>query len=197
MGKPTPIEQLGVCIPRKKLTRTTYNSLFAVCFLSTCCYINYFYGLMKLNSLVFLFIYGFSFSKLIITLVLVNVSKGEFEKMNTSLIAPSLLTINCLISYFYGDFFMNCYTALLCSLIWTTMDCARYFTYAIWDVKFALDANVFSVKHPVGHPKNRANGGYGFYFNGTNREEVLADWNKFKNDETNGLLREIFLNHLE
>lgn len=95
-----------------------------------------------------------------------NVSRGEFEKFNTSLIAPSLLTINCLISHFYGDFFMNGYTALLCSLIWTIMDCARYFTYAFWDLRLALNANVFSVKYPVGHPKNRAGGGFGFYFNG-------------------------------
>jgi len=196
MGKATPIEQMGIMIPRKKLTAATYNPLFAVGFLITCCYINYFYGLMKLNQLVFLFLYGFSFTKLIITLVLVNVSKGEFEKMNTSLIAPSLLTINCLVSHLYGDFFMNCYTALLCSLIWTIMDCGKYITYATWDVKYALDANVFSIKYPVGHHKNKA-GGCGFYFNGRNTEEVLADWNKFKNDETNSPMREIFLNHLD
>lgn len=199
MGKETPIEQIGIKIPRKKITRKTYNSLFAIGFLIACCYINYFYGLLKLNSLVFLLIYGFSFAKLIITLVLVNVSRGEFELMNTSLIAPCLLTINCLISHLYGDFFMNCYTALLCSLVWTMMDCLRYFTYAFWDLKFALDANVFSIKYPVGHPRNHAppaTGGLGFYFNGTNKDEVLAEWNKFKNEENN-LMREIFLNHLD
>lgn len=70
MGKPTPLEELGVMLPRKKPNRTTYNSLFAVGFLITCCYCCYFHGLMKLNSLVFLFIYGFSFAKLIITLVI-------------------------------------------------------------------------------------------------------------------------------
>lgn len=196
MGKPTPIEQMGIHIPRKKLTASTYNSLVAAGFLIACCYINYLYGLMKLNQLVFLFLYGFSFAKLIIALVLVNVSKGEFEKMNTSLIAPCLLTLKCLISHLYGDFFMNCYNALLCSLIWTIMDCARYFTYAVWDVKFALDANVFSIKYPVGHPKNKA-GGCGFYFNGRNINEVLADWERFKNDETNSPMREIFLNHFD
>lgn len=66
MGKLTPFEELGIMIPRQKPNN---NSLFAVGFLITCCYVNYFYGLMKLNSLVFLFIYGFSFSKLIISLV--------------------------------------------------------------------------------------------------------------------------------
>jgi len=199
MGKSTPLEQMGIKIPRKKESKTTYNSLFTIGSLITMCYINYLYGLMRLNSLVFLFIYGFSFSKLIINLVLVNASKGEFEKMNTSLIAPSLLTINCLISSVYGDFLMNCYTALLCSLIWTVMDCTRYLTYIIWDLKFALDANVFSIKYPVGHPKNHGgkDSSFGFYFNGTNEEEVLAEWRKFKQGESNSLLKEIFLNHLE
>lgn len=125
MGKPTPIEQIGILIPRRRVTASTYNSLFAIGILITCCYINYFYGLMKLNQQVFLFLYGFSFTKLIITLVLVNVCKGEFEKMNTSLIAPCLLTINCLVSHLFGGFFMNCYTALLYALVWTIMDCGK------------------------------------------------------------------------
>ena len=109
--------------------------------------------------------------------------------------APTLLTINCFISHLYGDFFINCYTALLCSLVWTITDCLRYFTYAFWDVKYALDANVFSIKYEVGHPKNRA-GGAGFYFNGTNYDEVIEQWIKFNNEENN-LMKEIFLNHLD
>lgn len=117
--------------------------------------------------------------------------------MNSSLIAPSLLTINCLVSHFYGDFFMNGYTALLCSLIWTIMDCLRYFTYAAWDLKFALDANVFSVKYPVGHPKNRAGvPGCGFYYNGTNLDEVLSEWRKYEQGDNN-LVKEVFASHLE
>ena len=197
MGKSTPIEQIGIQIPRKRLNKKTYNPILAVCFLISCCYINYYFGLMKLNPLVFLFIYGFSFAKLIITLVLVNVSRGEFDKINSSLIAPVLLTINCFIQYFYGDFFMNCYTALLCSFIWTTTDCLRYFTYTLWDISYALDANVFSIKYPVGHVKNKAGDtGLGFYFNGTNEKEVLLSWIKFKNEE-NSLLKEMFLDHLD
>lgn len=126
-----------------------------------------------------------------------NVSRGKFDKMNSSLIAPSLLTINCLVSHFYGDFFMNGYTALLCSLIFTIMDCLRYFTYAAWDLKFALDANVFSVKYPVGHRKNHAGKpGCGFYYNGTNMEEVKADWQRYL-DGKNILVDEMFSSHLE
>jgi hypothetical protein len=57
------------------------------------------------------------------------------------------------------------------------MDLARYFTYASWDLRVALDVSIFTLKYPVGHPKNRRDAG-GVYANGLNNETLVKKWNQ-------------------
>ncbi len=100
---------------------------------------------------------------------MMNCCNGEVEIWDTSLIAPLLLTTN---SRYLS--LLHPKTALLCAFVYSLMDILRYFTYASWDLRVALDLWIFSIKYPVGHPKNRKDCG-GSYINGLNNDKILND----------------------
>lgn len=56
--------------------------------------------------------------------------------------------------------------------VYSVMDFARYFTYASWDLRDALDLWIFSLKYPEGDPR-RKGGQNGLYLNGLNNKELL------------------------
>ncbi|XP_015782514.1 cholinephosphotransferase 1 [Tetranychus urticae] len=184
-GKQTPLEECGIKIPRRK-SQAIYNPLYPLALLLFLSWVNYMSGLFVLNPAAFIMVYGFAFAKLVNSLVMVNVSRGEMDKWDSSLVAPLLLTIN---QSFIG--LIHPYTALLCALVYSIMDFARYFTYSCWDLTNALDCYIFSIKYPVGHKKWRG-GNEGFYINGLNNESVLKAWKKFEEEEKDGLMKELF-----
>lgn len=185
LGKKTPLEESGVNIPRRT-SHSIYNPLYPLGLLLFLSWFNYVSGLFTLNSTAFIMVYGFAFAKLVIALVMANVSRGEMDKWDSSLVAPLLLTINqSLIGLIHP------YTALLCALVYSMMDFARYFTYACWDLTSALDCYILSIKYPVGHEKWRG-GNEGFYINGLNNEDVKRSWKKFEETEKDGLMKDLF-----
>ena len=145
-GKKTPLEDLGIEIPRRN---SIYAPLVPLALLTTFTTICFLRGLFIVSPSVFILSFGFCFAKLTITLVMVNISKGEMEPLDSSLVVPVLLVANSCFSLLHP------YTALLCGLVYSIMDALRYFTYSSWDLRLALDVNIFSIKYPVGHAKNR------------------------------------------
>lgn len=95
----------------------------------------------------------------------------EIELLDLTLVAPILLSLNDLLSI--DDPIISHNQALLGALIWDTIEVIRYFTFVSWDLCIALDINIFSIKFPIGHPKNRCQTG-GFYINGLNNKEILS-----------------------
>lgn len=183
LGKETPLETLGVRIPRR---RAIYAPLVPLAFLMVLTTINYGLGLFEASPAVFMMTFGLSFAKLTMTLVMMNISHGDMAAIDSSLVVPMALAFNGVLN----SSLINQDTALLCGLVYSMMDAARYFTYSSWDLRVALDANIFSIKYEPGHPKNRA-GDNGFYINGLNNEKVLNEWKKFS--ETRGeLISECF-----
>lgn len=181
--KETPLETLGVRIPRRNDVYSPLVPLFILISLTTC---GYFSGLFELSPSVFMLTYGFSFAKLTMKLVMMNISRGNMYALDTSLVVPLLLALNSTLP----RPLITEYTGLLCGLVYSMMDATRFFTYSSWDLRVALDANIFSIKYPAGHTKNRA-GDNGFYINGLNNAKVLSEWNKFK-ENNGGLIEECF-----
>jgi hypothetical protein len=182
-NKETPLEALGVRIPRRNDIYSPLVPLFCLVALTVA---GYHFGLFALSPSVFMLTYGFSFAKLTMKLVMMNISRGNMYAFDTSLVVPLLLALNSVMP----RPLISADTALLCGLVYTMMDALRFFTYSSWDLRVALDANIFSIKYPAGHPKNRA-GDNGFYINGLNNAKVLDLWNKFKENDA-GLISECF-----
>ena len=97
---------------------------------------------------------------------MMNCCNGEVDYWDSSLTTPLLLATN---SRFVA--LLHPKTALLCAFVYSLMDMSRYFTYASWDLRVALDLNIFSIKYPVGHPNNKRDS-KGYYVNGLNNEMV-------------------------
>lgn len=102
-----------------------------------------------------------------------NISHGDMNFADSSLVVPFMLAANILFPLLKPE------TALMCGLIYSIMDSLRFFTYSSWDLRQALDVNIFTIKYPVGHPKNR-NGDNGFYLNGLNTDKVIAAWKQYQ-----------------
>ena len=178
----TPLEQVGIEIPRRNTVFAPAVPLILLITLTNICYMQ---GLFMVSPGVFILTFGFSFAKLTMKLVMVNISKGYMDSIDSSLAVPLLIAVNSV-------FPLVCsYTALLCGLVYAIMDALRFFTYCSWDLRAALDVNIFSIKYPVGHPKSRA-GDNGFYINGLNTEKVVSGWKKFKEEKGQSGLDELF-----
>lgn len=141
-------------------------------------------GMFAVSPAVFILTYGFAFAKLTMTLVMMNISRGDCNLLDSSMVVPALLLCN-VITQLVGP-----YTALLCGLVYSIMDALRYFTYSSWDLRVALDANIFTVKYPIGHVKNRA-GDNGFYVNGLNNDKVVQQWQQFVREQPH-VIEEVF-----
>jgi hypothetical protein len=176
MGSKTPLEEVGIDIPRKAYTFGPLIPLALLVSLTNFCALSLFW----VSPAVFILTFGFCFSKLTMSLVMVNISKGDMDIVDSSLAVPLLLAINSVFPL------VSPYTSLLCGLVYAIMDALRLFTYASWDLRVALDCNIFSIKYPVGHPKSRA-GDNGFYINGLNTGKVVAEWDKFKENNISSL----------
>ncbi|EEC19620.1 ethanolaminephosphotransferase, putative [Ixodes scapularis] len=135
---------------------------------------------MESHPVMFLVTFGFAFAKLTIRLVLTTVSFGEVDLWDSSLVAPLFLCLHLLLSA--TSMSLPVSSALMGSMVYSVMDFARFFTYASWDIRDALDVWIFSVKYPVGDPRCK-NGNNGLYLNGLNNDELLK---KARLDALNG-----------
>ena len=98
---------------------------------------------------------------------MMNCCKGDADYWDSCLTTPLLLATN---TRFIA--LLHPKTALLCAFLYSLMDLSKYFTYCSWDLRFALDLNIFSIKYPVGHPNNKREA-KGYYINGLNNDIVL------------------------
>uniref|UniRef100_A0A090XCN7 Putative conserved plasma membrane protein n=1 Tax=Ixodes ricinus TaxID=34613 RepID=A0A090XCN7_IXORI len=120
---------------------------------------------MESHPVMFLVTFGFAFAKFSQSaLVLTTVSFGEVDLWDSSLVAPLFLCLHLLLSA--TSMSLPVSSALMGSIVYSVMDFARFFTYASWDIRDALDVWIFSVKYPVGDPRCK-NGNNGLYLNGT------------------------------
>lgn len=163
LGKKTPLDDFAN-IPRKQGSQI-WNPIFPVLILIILTLKAYSSGLFAVNCIVFILTFGFAFAKLTTKLVMTNVSRGDMDRWDGCLVAPLLLCANAFL------WLLPDHTALLCTLVYSVMDFARYFTYASWDLRDALDLWIFSLKYPPGHPHCR-NGNLGYYVNGLNNAEI-------------------------
>lgn len=170
LGLPTPLEKVGINIPRRSSVIQPLIPLGLLMALGHLCYLK---GLFHVSLTIFTLTFGFSFAKLTMKLVMMNISHGDMDIADSSLVVPFMLAVN---SWFP---LLSPETALLCGLIYNIMDSLRFFTYSSWDLRDALDVNIFTIKYPVGHPKNRC-GDNGFYLNGLNTPKVIAAWNQYQ-----------------
>ena len=168
-GKLTPLEELGIMIPRRETIVDPLIPLTIVTLLCNMCFVS---GLMTVSPAIFVLVVGLCFSKLTMTLVMANISKSVMEPLDSSMIIPGLLIINLIFPR------VSSYTSLSCALVYCLMDAIRFFTYSSWDLKVAYGVDIFSIRHPVGHPFNR-NGQEGFYINGLNNDQVSKQWKDF------------------
>lgn len=169
-GLPTPLEAVGINIPRRSSVIQPLVPLGILIALSHFCYVK---GLFSVSLTIFTLAFGLSFAKLTMKLVMMNISHGEMDFADSSLVVPFLLAANSMFPLLKPE------TALLCGLIYNIMDSLRFFTYSSWDLREALDVNIFTIKYPVGHPKNRC-GDNGFYLNGLNTPKVIAAWKEYQ-----------------
>jgi len=95
-----------------------------------------------------------------------NLGKIDCELLDSILLVPALLSLNSRIDLVPQR------TALISALFFSGMDVFRFVCYLFWDVCDYQDVYVFSLKYPVGHPKNKA-GGRGVYMNGVNNQQVI------------------------
>ncbi|XP_022235329.1 uncharacterized protein LOC106475534 isoform X2 [Limulus polyphemus] len=163
LGCKTNLDEF-VVLPRKKGVEIWYP-LVPILTLTLLAVKGFLAGLFEAGSSIFILSFGFAFSKLTIKLVIVNVSKSDMDFWDSSLVGPILLCLNIFLR------FVEPHTALLCALVYNAIDFVRYFTYASWDLRDALDVWIFNLKYPPGHPLCR-NGNLGFYVNGLNNEEL-------------------------
>jgi len=170
LGAKTPLDVLGVVIQRR--TANIWKPVVPVAILTAFAVISYSIGYFHVSPILFIFTFGFAFAKVTMKLVMMNCCNGTMDYWDSSLTTPLLLATN---TRFVA--LLHPKTALLCAFVYSLMDVSRYFTYASWDLKLALDVNVFSVKYPVGHPNNRRDSG-GYYVNGVNNDEILAKYIK-------------------
>lgn len=63
-------------------------------------------------------------------------------------------------------------SALLGAALCNGIELARYFTCVSWDLRVALDVDIFRVRYAPDHPKSRRTC-RGYYVNGLNNSEVL------------------------
>lgn len=176
LGSPTPLEAVGINIPRRSSVIQPLIPLGLLLTLTHFCYVK---GLFHVSLTIFSLTFGLSFAKLTMKLVMMNISHGDMDFADSSLVVPFMLAANILFPL------LNPETALICGLIYSMMDSLRFFTYSSWDLRQALDVNIFTIKYPVGHPKNRS-GDNGFYLNGLNTDKVIAAWKQYQE----GLKRE-------
>ncbi|KAF7491797.1 Choline/ethanolaminephosphotransferase 1 [Sarcoptes scabiei] len=173
LGIRTPLERLGAPIKRRYdgISFKTIKPILPALFLSILIYYSYQQGYYHLNPTMFILAFGFNFAKLTMKLVIAHCTYHEIELLDLTLVAPILLSLNDLLSI--DDPIISHNQALLGALIWDTIEVIRYFTFVSWDLCIALDINIFSIKFPIGHPKNRCQTG-GFYINGLNNKEILS-----------------------
>ncbi|XP_064482379.1 cholinephosphotransferase 1-like isoform X2 [Ornithodoros turicata] len=163
LGKRTPLDAY---VQRKQ--ERTFSPAVPVLVLSLCLWMSFAAGLMQDHPTLFLVTFGFAYAKLIVTLVMTSVSYGDMDKWDSSLVAPLFLCLNLLLMS------LPIQSALLCSMVYSIMDFARYFTYASWDLRDALDLWIFSIKYPKGDSRRRA-GLNGIYLNGLNNKFLLKN----------------------
>ncbi|CAN8026522.1 unnamed protein product [Ixodes persulcatus] len=181
-GGKTPIDHY-VKLPRRKasgMIERLLHPLVPLAGLTGCLWLCFGGGLMESHPVMFLVTFGFAFAKLTIRLVLTTVSFGEVDLWDSSLVAPLFLCLHLLLSA--TSMSLPVSSALMGSMVYSVMDFARFFTYASWDIRDALDVWIFSVKYPVGDPRCK-NGNNGLYLNGLNNDELLK---KARLDALNG-----------
>ena len=108
---------------------------------------------------------------------MMNCCNGDVDYWDSSLTTPLLLATN---TRFIA--LLHPKTALLCAFVYSLMDLSRYFTYCSWDLRVALDLWIFSIKYPVGHPKNKRSL-LGYYVNGLNNDSVLKGMTGHKTEQ--------------
>lgn len=87
--------------------------------------------------------------------------------MEPSLAVVGLFVLNAFVSPIIAP-----QKALLAALICNSIELIRYFTCVSWDLRVGLEVDIFSIRYPPGHEKNRRQCG-GYYINGLNNREVL------------------------
>lgn len=167
LGGKTPLDHY-VKMPRRK--ERVLHPLVPLAGLAACLWVNFGGGLMDSHPVMFLVTFGFAFAKLTIRLVLTIVCNGEVDLWDSSLVAPLFLCLHLLLSTTPKSLPVS--SALMCSMVYSVMDFARFFTYASWDIRDALDVWIFSIKYPAGDPRCK-NGNNGLYLNGLNNDELL------------------------
>uniref|UniRef100_A0A090XDM1 Putative conserved plasma membrane protein n=1 Tax=Ixodes ricinus TaxID=34613 RepID=A0A090XDM1_IXORI len=164
-GGKTPIDHY-VKLPRRK--ERLLHPLVPLAGLTGCLWLCFGGGLMESHPVMFLVTFGFAFAKLTIRLVLTTVSFGEVDLWDSSLVAPLSLCLHLLLSA--TSMSLPVSSALMGSMVYSVMDFARFFTYASWDIRDALDVWIFPVKHPVGDPRCK-NGNNGLYLERTRNND--------------------------
>ncbi|KAI2806737.1 hypothetical protein BLOT_008695 [Blomia tropicalis] len=165
----TPLDRLGVNIPRKKGLITILPAI-PVILLTLIMMIAYNYGYYHVNCTMFILTFGFTYAKLTMKLVIAHCTKSDLELADPALVAPILMTLTHLAM---GEPMIAPNKALLCALICNTIELIRYFTSVSWDLRLALDVDIFAVRYPPEHEKSRRHCG-GFYITGLNNQEVLS-----------------------
>jgi len=164
-GGKTPIDDI-TRIPRRQGLRIIYPALpitlWSLLFLITVFSSTLFEDYPCLITIIF----GFCFSKLLVKLQISNLGKTDCELLDWVLLAPAMLCLNASFNI------VPEHTALTSAMVFTLMDLFRCATYLCWDICDFQDIYVFTLKYPLGHPKNRA-GARGIYLNGLNNQQII------------------------
>ncbi|GBM21201.1 Choline/ethanolaminephosphotransferase 1 [Araneus ventricosus] len=173
LGNKTSLDEY-VKVPRK-MGIQIWNPVVPVSILTLFAVKAYISGLFHSSPSIFIIAFGLAYAKLTMKLVIANVTYADVDLWDSSLVAPFLL---CLNTYIPTSYMLPACTALLCGLVYNLMDVARYFTYISWDLREALDAYIFTLKYPPGHPKFHTKHSEGVYVNGLNNSEILGSAQK-------------------
>lgn len=97
-----------------------------------------------------------------------TVSVGDMTILDSSIIGPTFFLLNCHFSFVTNK------ACLAFLLTFASVDVFRYFLFSAWDLTYALQIHIFSIKYPPkdGLPPLRRS--FGLNMNGVESEKSLA-----------------------
>lgn len=187
-GTPTPLEKVGLRIPRRKASQEAYHLLIILGSILAANYLIYLgQPISEREPALFMLIHGFAIAKASCILVVQSMTRGTMPALDLCLAAPTLLLVQ---SYFYSYADGNGFSTPKSLLSRNQMavlaaiglqDHIAYVVQVCLDICKARDINVFSMKYGKTHVLDEGN-----YIAGatpTGIPDAVAKWNKFKGDD--------------
>ena len=186
-GTPTPLEKVGLRIPRRKASQNPFHLLILLGSILAANHLIYLgQPIAEREPALFMLIHGFAIAKASCILVVQSMTRRNMPALDLCLAAPTLLLVQ---AYFYSyadghgfstprSLLSRNQMAVLATI--ALQDHIAYVVQVCLDICKARDIYVFSMKYGKTHVIDQGN-----YIAGTSPTgipDAVAKWNKFKSD---------------